>query len=222
MGRLVDVSLALSGALVTWPGDPKPVLSRLTDLDHGDACTTTHLSMVVHTGTHVDAPAHFVQGGAGVDQLALDTLIGPALVVRIPDGADAITPAHLAHIPAGTRRILFKTRNSARWADPTHDFDPDFVALTPDAAQALVDMGVGLVGIDYLSVERFNEPGNATHLALLGAGVVALEGLDLRRVEAGPWRLICLPLNIPGCDGAPARVVLESLSGDTDHSGSPD
>lgn len=209
MARIVDITVPISAGLPVWPGDTPPKLSLLADLAKGDPCTVTRLEMVVHTGTHVDAPCHFIPGGAGVEALALDTLMGPAVVVEIPEPAEAITALMVRDlVPVDAVRVLFKSRNSKLWGQPGHAFDRGFVALTPEAARLLVERGVRLVGVDYLSVERFEEPGNATHHILLGAGVVALEGLDLRAAEPGRWTLTCLPLAISGADGAPARAVL--------------
>jgi arylformamidase len=157
----------------------------------------------------VDAPLHFVADGYGTDQLPLDILMGPCVVAHFPDG-DRITADMLEanpHITPGVERLLMRTRNSDLCFDET-DFRSDFIALTPDAAHWLVDHGIRLVGNDYLSVERFREPGNATHLALLEKQVVLVEGLDLRAIAPGPYHLICLPMKILNCDGAPARVVL--------------
>jgi arylformamidase len=177
------------------------------DLEAGDPVTVTHLAVDVHAGTHVDAPAHYLRGGATVESLPLEALIGPAWVADFP-GADAIDAAALAaaRIPEGTRRLLLRTRNSGLWGRGEH-FHPDFVALTLDAARWIVDRGILLVGNDYLSVQRYWD-GPETHMVLLRQGVVLLEGIDLARVEPGSWELICLPLLLPGADGAPARAVL--------------
>lgn len=209
MTRLLDITLPLSENLPAWPGEPHAILSRLQDMAVGDECTVTRLNTVVHAGTHVDAPVHFVAGGSGVDSLDLATLVGPAQVVHVPDTADALSADVLDSLDVpDCPRLLFRTRNSLLWDEPRHDFRPDFVAFTRDGAEWLVRRGVRLVGIDYLSVERFDHPEPWVHRALLRAGIVAVEGLDLRHADAGAWQLICLPLKIPGCDGAPARVVL--------------
>jgi arylformamidase len=203
-----DISLPISESLVVWPGDPGICLTQPSHLDRGDMCTVTRLDMGAHTGTHVDAPAHFIRGGAGVEALDLDALVGPALVVHALE-AGALTADLLAGlgIPHGTERLLFRTRNSERWVSGEEAFDENFVAITEDGAQWLVERGVRLVGVDYLSVGPFAET-IATHRILLGAGVVAVEGLDLSKIRPGVYQLVCLPLKIVGGDGAPARAIL--------------
>lgn len=209
MKRIIDITVTVSPQLPSWPGEPKLTTSLLRDMSRGHSCNVSRIEGGVHTGTHLDAPRHFIAGGVGVDQLALDILIGPARVAYFPD-AHAIDAALLEGLalPAGTTRLLLKTRNSALWNDPGHAFREDYVALTPEAAQWIVDHGIRLVGIDYLSIERFREPGHRTHKILLGAGVIAVEGLDLRRAAPGAYDLYCLPLKLAGADGAPVRAVL--------------
>ena len=168
----------------------------------------TRLDLGAHTGTHVDAPAHFVEGGAGVDSLDLDTLWGPALVVEELE-ADCLTADVIEKlsIPPGTERVLFHTRNSGRWARGECEFAEDYVAITEDGARWLVERGVRLVGVDYLSVAPF-EATTPTHQVLLQAGVVIVEGLNLSSIAPGTYQFICLPLKIVGGDGAPARAIL--------------
>jgi arylformamidase len=165
-----------------------------------------------HTGTHVDAPAHFIEGAAKVVEMPLEVLIGAARVVEIDEGVTAIEAQHVESLDK-TERILFKTRNSQFWNDPEKGFRKDFTYIEPEAAQILVERGVRLVGIDYLSVEKFGSTDFQTHLTLLQNGVVIIEGLDLREVTAGDYELVCLPLKIDSetGDGAPARVVLREL-----------
>jgi len=184
-------------------------MERYRAISAGDAANVSRLVCSVHIGTHVDAPIHYVGGGPTVENLPLDVLIGPTVVVELLD-VDDITPGCLETLtlPSDTARLLFKTRNSELWADPGHGFYPDFVALTPDAARWVVQKGIRLVGVDYLSVQRFRDPEPLTHIVLLEAGVVVVEGLDLRGVPPGHYQLICLPLKLAGCDGAPARAVL--------------
>jgi arylformamidase len=177
----------------------------------GDPANVSALACSLHCGTHVDAPAHFFDGEPGVDTVPIDALIGPAWVVDALGQRGDIDPAALAalEIPDGAARVLFKTGNSALWDAPR--FTEDFVALTPEAATALAERGIRLVGIDYLSIASYADPA-PTHEALLRAGVVILETLDLRAVDPGWWQLTCLPLRIPGADGAPARAVLSRSS----------
>jgi arylformamidase len=212
MTDIIDVSLPLSGDLPHWPGDPPFEHAFVERIADGNDANVSRIATGVHIGTHVDAPLHFVDGGGTVERLSLDVLVGPALVVGLP-GVAAITADVLAGlaIPPGVTRLLFRTDNSALWSDMAAGFQEDFVALTADAAQWVVDHSIKLVGVDYLSVQRFHD-GPETHQILLGAGVVIIEGLDLRAVTPGPYELICLPLKIVGAEGAPARTVLRPLT----------
>lgn len=206
---LYDISLTISENFPTWPGDPPIELKMISQIEKGDLANVTHLSAPVHMGTHVDAPDHFLNNGKTVEDIPLDYLVGSVLVLEVPS-SEVITTGDLEafKIPEETRRILFKTANSAYWKEEGHTFQEDFIALDPDAAARLVEMGVNVVGVDYLSVAPYNEP-VPTHKILLEAGVLIIEGLDLSRVSAGEYKLYCLPLKIAGSDGAPARVLLE-------------
>ena len=207
--EIFDISLGVTTELTVWPGDPPVQLERYMAISAGDVANVSRLTCSVHAGTHVDAPIHFVDGSSAVENLPLDILIGPTAVVELLD-VDAITADCLEALalPSNMTRLLFKTRNSELWADPRHDFYPDFVALTPDAANWVVRRGIRLLGVDYLSVQRFHDPEPTTHRILLGAGVVIVEGLDLSAVPPGTYQLLCLPLKLVGSDGAPARAVL--------------
>ena len=207
--KILDISVPVGPDLPVWPGDPRIVLQRYRAIAKGDTSNDSHLACSVHCGTHVDAPAHFIENGKTVELLPLDILIGPAWVVEVAN-ADVITPEILENlsIPPDTRRLLFKTKNSAFWNDSRHDFKPDFAALSTDAAGWIVEKGIRLVGIDYLSIQMFSDTGALTHRILLEAGVVILEGLDLQKVRLGSYQLICLPLKLVGSDGAPSRAVL--------------
>jgi arylformamidase len=206
--RVIDISLPISEALAIWPGDPPIRITQPAHLDRGDRLTISRLGMGAHSGTHVDAPAHFIAGGAGVDALDLNVLVGPALVVHVPE-ADALSAGVLVElsIPPGTERVLFRTRNSDQWARGGDKFLEDFVGITEDGARWLVEQAIQLVGVDGLSVGPFHDP-VPTHLVLLRAGVVVVEGLNLGAVAPGVYPLVCLPLKIVGADGAPARVIL--------------
>jgi arylformamidase len=205
---IYDISLPLSETLVVWPGDPPLRLTQPSHLDRGDLYTVTRIEMGVHSGTHLDAPAHFLPGGQTVDALDLDLLVGPAQVVHVPD-SDALSAAVLEglEIPPGTERVLFRTRNSARWAAGETEFWPGFVGITEDGARWLVARGIQLVGIDYLSVAPFDDA-VTPHQVLLGAGVIAVEGLALDGIDPGTYWFACLPLKIAGAEGAPARAIL--------------
>jgi arylformamidase len=207
-----DLTLPITPSLIVWPGDPPVRIAREADVNAGDEFSLSRLEMSAHTGTHVDAPAHFIPGGGGVEMLPLDVLIGPALVVELLDVAEvtAVTLSALS-IPPETQRLLLKTRNSARRIAEDAEFHKDFAAITADGAQWLVDHGIRLVGVDYLSVAPY-EATAETHIILLQAGVIPIEGLNLHGVSPGEYQLICLPLLLPGCDGAPCRAVLVEIA----------
>ena len=202
-----DVSVPLRPGMPTYAGEPGPQLEHLKQISRGDSANVTALSLGSHTGTHVDAPHHFLDGRSTVEAMPLEALVGPAQVIELTDQRH-ITAADLeaASIPAGTTRLLLKTPNSRFWDDD--EFHTDFVGLTGDAAEWLLERGFVLVGIDYLSIERFRSPEHEVHKILLEANVVIVEGLDLRSVTAGEYMMACAPLKVVGADGAPARVFL--------------
>ena len=203
---IYDITRTLRPGMATWPGEPGPELTPLKRMADGHPADVSHLALGVHTGTHVDAPGHFIPGGAGVESLSLDALIGPARVVKIEhEGAIRVDELERYGLE-GVPRVLFRTRNSDEWSESA--FKEDFVYLEPEAARWLADHGTRLVGVDYLSVESFAAPEPLTHRTLLSAGIVVVEGLDLSAVEPGSYVLSCLPLKIAGADGAPARAVL--------------
>ncbi|HEV8352597.1 MAG TPA: cyclase family protein [bacterium] len=207
MDEWIDISLPVSPQLPVWPGSPQMEATRRLDLDRGDPVNDTTIRLSVHTGSHVDAPLHFLAGGDSVDRMPLEVLIGPACVAST-GGADSVTAALLNRLflPIGVQRLLLRTANSDRWP-AAREFDPGYVALTADAAQWMVDRKIRLVGVDSLSVQRYRD-GPEAHLILLGAGVVIVEGLNLAGVEPGMYELCCLPLRLSGAEGAPARAVL--------------
>jgi arylformamidase len=208
--KIYDLTVPISPDLPVYPGDPAVTIEKTTCLEHGDVCSVSRLGLGTHTGTHVDPPSHFLRGGVALDELPLDVLIGRARVVDVGD-ARVIDAGVLAGFDLrGVERLLFKTRNSRLWQE-ARGFVRDFVYIEADAAERLVGMGVRLVGIDYLSVEKFDFDEPRTHYALLRNKVVVVEGLDLSGVAAGDYELICLPLKVKDGDGAPARVVLREL-----------
>jgi arylformamidase len=212
---IYDITVAVApGRTPVYPGDPGIEVIQWAAISRGDSANVTSLNFGAHTGTHIDAPAHFIEGAPGLPSLRLDALVGEALVVEIPDTAPAVEEEHLAGIEEGAARVIFKTRNSSFWEDPRGRFREDFTYIAPAAARALAARGVRLVGFDYLSVEKFGSQDFSTHLALLSEGVVIVEGLDLRGVAPGRYELICLPLKIEAGtgDGAPARAILRTLS----------
>jgi arylformamidase len=207
--QIYDITLGITPDMPVWPGDPAVTLERVKKIEEGSNANVSHLDLGVHTGTHVDAPVHFIPGQYGIDQLSLDILIGPALVVELAEDIDQIDAqvVEQASIPQNTTRVLFKTRNSMIWARGEKFFQPTFCGIEADGAQALVDRAVKLVGIDYLSIAPFKRS-RPTHEVLLGARMVVVEGLDLSKVRPGLYQLYCLPIKLVGCDGAPARTIL--------------
>ncbi len=206
--KIHDITLTISNSLVTYPGDPGIEITRVHTIGKNSKSNLTKLDMGAHTGTHVDAPVHFIEGGSGSDALDLGILIGPAIVIDATK-EERISANSIENfkIPPGTERILFRTRNSEIWASTPEKFFPDFVGITKDGAEWLVKKNVKLVGIDYLSIAPFHKA-EPTHKVLLEAGIIPIEGLNLSGIAPGAYFLICLPLKIKGSDGAPSRVVL--------------
>ncbi|MGD9563538.1 MAG: cyclase family protein [Pyrinomonadaceae bacterium] len=207
--KIYDITIGLSETMPIYAGDPTVSITAAKSIAGGDSANVSKLSLGVHSGTHVDAPNHFIDGTRRVHELDPHKLIGPCRVVRVPDDVQEIEPEHLGDI-AGIERILFKSRNSAFWNEPERGFRKDYTYLTPATAKLLADNGVVLVGIDYLSIEKGGSPGHPVHVTLLEKEIVILEGVDLRSVEPGDYEIICLPLkyNGGGGDGSPARTVL--------------
>ena len=206
----IDVSVPLKTGMVSWPGDPPARFSHAKEIERGDPCTVSLLEMGAHTGTHMDAPAHFVRGGIGIDKMPVDAAIGSARVIPIRDRKSIKADELLRHRIRRGERILFKTYNSDHCWD-TDSFVEDFVYLSAAAAQYLVERQVRLVGVDYLSVGGFRADGVESHQALLKAGIWIIEGLNLKRVRPGRVQLVCLPLKIAGGDGAPARALVRPM-----------
>lgn len=201
--EILDVSIPIRTRMPIYPANAGVALRRIDAIADGAVANVSAVDLGAHTGTHVDAPNHFLDGAGSVDTVALEPLIGPAVVVdatAVDKTLDAAAVA-VAGVPVGAERVLFRTRNSQLWEQ--EEFNEDFVSFDASGARALLDAGVRLVGIDYLSI---GDPG--AHRALLGADVAVVEGLDLRAVEPGPYQLVCLPLKLVGSDGAPARAVL--------------
>ena len=209
---IYDITVPIRAGMPIYEGDPSLKIEPWSSLEKGNSANVSFVHFGAHTGTHVDAAAHFIAGGAKIDSLPLETLIGPARVVRVPDSINEITPDFLSQCDlSGVERLIFHTRNSAFWNE---GFRKDFTALSPEGAEMLVNLGIKLVGNDYLSIEKFRSGHHRTHLTLLKKDVVIVEGLDLTGVPEGDYELICLPLRIAGGagDGAPARVVLRTLN----------
>lgn len=211
---IYDVSVSLSADTPTYPGDPGIEIKQFLSIANGDAANVSLIHFGAHSGTHVDAPAHFLEGAPRVESLALETLIGEAQVVEVPTKLQTIDADFISeNCQPGATRILFKTRNSSFWDRDKASFRSDYTSIDAAAARKLVSLGVKLVGIDYLSIEKFGSDTFETHHTLLSHGIIIVEGLDLRTISAGRYELICLPLKLSGGsgDGAPARVVLRTL-----------
>lgn len=210
MTRFIDISVGIGSGLITWPGDPPVEVRATSRLARGDAANVSELRLGTHTGTHVDPPVHFIDGAASVDRLALNVLVGEAVVADFRGLRGEIGPAELEarDLPPGTARVLLATDNSEIWRRRPPEFPSEYVSLSPEGARWVVARGIRLVGIDFLSIEKRASPDHPTHRALLEAGVVIVEGLDLSDVEPGRYTLVCLPLKVLGGDGAPARAIL--------------
>lgn len=208
---IYDITVPIRSGMPVYEGDPGVEIKPWSALAKGNSSNVSVLSFGAHTGTHVDAPAHFIEGARRIDALVLESLIGPARVFHVPEDILEIDQEFLAACDfSGVTRVLFRTRNSQFWNE---GFRKDFTHLSPEAAAKLVDLGVKLVGIDYLSIEKFHSGHHRTHLALLSKEVIIVEGLNLSEIDAGDYELICLPLRIAegAGDGSPARAVLRTL-----------
>jgi arylformamidase len=204
--KLIDVSVPLDSNLATYPGNTPFSLEAIKRVARGDSSNVSTLHLSAHAGTHVDAPRHFFDDGAGVESLPLEMLCGRVRVVELTRRR-GVTAEDLAGFDLTEDvRLLLKTHNSRLWG--TSEFHPDFIGVTEGGARFLVDQGVKVVGVDYLSVEQYKTPGAPAHHILLGAGTIVIEGLNLRDVEPGTYEMFCLPLAVVGADGAPARVIL--------------
>jgi arylformamidase len=207
--KLIDVTVPLDASLPTYPNNTPFSLEAIKRVARGDSSNVSTLHMSAHTGTHVDAPRHFFDAGAGTEALPLEMLIGRTRVIEITSRA-GITAEDLSAIDLSEDvRLLIKTHNSRLWA--SSDFHTDYVGVTESGARHLVDRGIKVVGVDYLSIEQFRKPGAPAHHVLLGAGTIVIEGLNLLDVDPGVYEMYCLPLRIVGADGAPARVVLRRI-----------
>ncbi|MDY6911761.1 MAG: cyclase family protein [Chloroflexota bacterium] len=207
--KIYDITLTIHPEMLIWPGDALVTVDAVKSIAQGASSNLSLLHIGTHTGTHIDAPRHFIDGAAGVDSLPPEILIGPARLFQLPDVGQIDREVLEKLDLAGTTRILFGTRNSALLTQDVHT--PDYVSMTEDGARYLVDAGIELVGIDYLSVEAYRSPGHATHRTLLEAGVVIIEGVYLQGIPSGDYELLCLPLKLKDADGSPSRVLLREL-----------
>ena len=207
----IDVSVTVRDGMPHWPDNPPVVLERMQEIDHGDLANVSRLAMGVHTATHMDAPVHFIPGGAGTDEIPLSATVGKVRVIDIRDPHQVTTTELRDHRLRAGERILFRTVNSTRcWS--ADRFVEDFVYIGEEAAAHLAQVGVRTVGVDYLSVGGYHADGARIHRLLLEAGIWIIEGLDLSAVDAGDYEMICLPIKLHRCDGAPARVILRPLA----------
>jgi arylformamidase len=206
----IDVSVPLYSGMAHWPDNPPVLIERMLDMDRGDTCNVSTIAMGSHTGTHMDAPLHFLRTGKGIDEMPLDATLGLARVIEIGD-TESIKPGELRpHGILQGERVLFKTQNSTRcWK--SDGFVEDFVYISQEAARYLAELHVRTVGMDYLSVGGYVKDGVETHQALLGAGIWVIEGLDLSQVQPGTYDLICLPIKLAKGDGAPARAIVRKV-----------
>ena len=209
MTKIYDITVAVSVETPIYKGDPGVEITAFKSIAGGSSANVSHVAFGVHTGTHVDAPNHFIDGAKRVHELDPEKLVGPCRVIQVPENIMAIEPEHVGDI-TGVTRVIFKTRNSAFWSTPELGFRTDFTYLTPATAKLLVDSGVVLVGTDYLSIEKSGSPGHPVHMTLLEKETVILEGVDLREVPPGDYGMICMPLKYIGAggDGSPARTML--------------
>lgn len=206
---IFDVSMNIEDGMVHWPSDPAVSINHYSNIKDGKSSNNSQICFGTHTGTHIDAPHHFVDEGPGIDELNLETLIGPCRVIELENGAGSVTAPFLAgHDIKKGERLLFKTKNSKWINEGDKNFHENYVYVASDAAKYIVDKGITLVGVDYLSVEGYHI-GHETHMTLLGAGVIVIEGLNLYGIEPGQYKIIALPIKIKGSDGAPSRVLLE-------------
>lgn len=210
MSDWIDISVPVHNRMVHWPGDPAFHIERALDQEKGDVATVSKITLGVHTGTHMDAPLHFIRNARSIDQMPLDATVGRARVIQINDPKSIRREELLGHAISAGERVLFKTVNSGH-AWNSDQFEENFVFIAQDGARYLAEQGVLCVGIDYLSVGGFREDGPETHHALLEAGIWIIEGLNLKGAEPGEYELACLPLKLMGSEGAPARAIIRRV-----------
>lgn len=206
-----DITMTISSNLVVWPGDPPLKVERIADMEKGHDSNLTRLNISAHSGTHMDAPLHFVKDAAGIDEIPLEVVMGEARIIEIRDDVSIKSSELKQYEIKEGERILLKTKNSDHdWSEK--DFNENFVHLETEAAEFLAEKKIKLLGVDYLSISGYNKNETEVHQAILGAGIWAVEGLKLRDIEPGNYELICLPMKIKNSDGAPARVLVRPMT----------
>jgi len=210
--KIYDITLPISPDMAVWPGDPSVEIQQLSSIDNGEEANVSQIRLSVHTGTHIDAPKHFLQEAGSIDTLPIEKLMGEALVLSIDDKVDVIDEKTLKNHPnvddlVNCRKVLFKTRNSQYWEENRTTFNENYIGLNTSAAAFLAELNLDLIGVDYLSIAAYTDS-EAPHKILLGKKIILLEGINLHNVLPGTYNLICLPLPIVESDGAPARAIL--------------
>ncbi len=209
---IFDISLPISEDMPVWPGDPAVAIRQVSMIENGDSSNVSQIKMSVHTGTHIDAPKHFLNKGKTIDQLVLDKLIGEALVMALDEHVRTISAEVLSNHPQSkllehARKVLFKTKNSLYWHSCQSVFQEDYVGIDTSGAEYLAKLDLDLIGVDYLSIATYHDT-DVPHQVLLQKEIILLEGIDLSEVTEGIYTLYCLPLLLAGCEGAPARAIL--------------
>lgn len=208
--KIYDISLPITQTLLTWPGDPAVSFAEKCSINNGDICNVTEITMGVHTGTHIDAPYHFINDGKKVHEIDLTTLLGKCIVVEV-ESSEYIMKKDIEHIDFQTyKKVLFKTKNSEQFKNDLTSFNKKFISLHEDTTDYLVEKQIELIGIDYLSIEGFYSKSAYVHKTLLSNNIVVLEGLNLSDIVPMEYEIICLPIKLVGCDGAPVRVILKT------------
>ncbi|MFP4496841.1 MAG: cyclase family protein [Vulcanimicrobiota bacterium] len=211
MNNYIDITVSITSKMIVYEGDPPVTITPFKSIKKGDSCNISELQLSTHTGTHIDTPFHFFQNGKTLDDVSLDSLIGPVRIISAM-GLKAISRKDIETFDLeGCKRVIFKTEHSLKWARSSK-FNKNYVYLEMDACGYLIQKGIKLVGIDSFSIEKFESPDCMCHKILLGGNVIILEFLDLRNVEPGDYELICLPLKIARADGAPVRAILKPLN----------
>ena len=210
--KIYDISVGISPEMPTWPDDPPVILTKLAEIQNGADANITAIEMSVHSGTHIDAPKHFIDDGIAADEIPFEKLMGEVVVMEMSDAASVISAEILKTHPDNSRlqtasKVLFKTINSGTWQSSSAEFQKDYVGINKSGAKYLAGLNLDLIGIDYLSIAPYDDTVQP-HTILLSKGIILLEGINLSRVPSGIYQLCCLPLKIIGCEGAPARAIL--------------